>query len=429
MIRKWIFWPHLVIGLVAGLVILFLSVTGVLLMYEKQIVRAWEWDSRASAPAGVTEKMRVDDLVRKVVAAGVTSPSRVTVWKDPEAPVELAIPKEGRLLVNAYTGDVIGPGAEKLDEFFHDIIRLHRWMTFSNVRNKIGHWFTWTCNLALIFLIVSGLYLWFPIKWTKAGWKAVTIFKPFAKGKARDWNWHTTLGFYTLVPLLFIAVTGLVIGDTRVNDWMFRSFGLNLKAEKKAATTQKAAEPAKAVASAKAGESEDGDDQPDAKKPAAATQPVRARRPPRDVPPEDFARVWTAAITHRPDWTMMYTQWPVIRGGKASFSIDTGGSANYTQPMARVSLQLNAADAAVIETKGWAKLHPARQARAVVRHGHTGEFLGFWGQTLAGVVSAISALLVYTGFTLSWRRFFGKKKRSRKRATATAEATETAVVS
>src|SRR5690606_23613436 len=119
MIRKLIFWPHLVVGLVAGLIILFLSVTGVLLMYEKQMVRAWEWDSRAYAPAGVTEKMRVDDLVKKVVDAGKATPTRVTVWKDPDGPVELVIPREGRLLVNAYTGEIIGPGAEKLDKFFH----------------------------------------------------------------------------------------------------------------------------------------------------------------------------------------------------------------------------------------------------------------------------------------------------------------------
>src|SRR5688572_12571932 len=117
MIRKLIFWPHLVIGIVAGLIILFLSVTGVLLMYEKQMVRAWEWDSRAYAPAGVTQPMRVDDLVKKVIADGKPAPSKVTVWNDPKAPVELAIPREGRLLVNAYTGAAISNGAPALREF------------------------------------------------------------------------------------------------------------------------------------------------------------------------------------------------------------------------------------------------------------------------------------------------------------------------
>ena len=51
-----------------------------------------------------------------------------------------------------------------------------------------------------------------------------------------------------------------------------------------------------------------------------------------------------------------------------------------------------------------------------MRHGHTGEFLGFWGQTLAGVVSLITCVVVYTGLALSWRRFFGKKRRAVKAA-------------
>lgn len=418
MIRKLIFWPHLVVGLLAGLVILFLSVTGVLLMYEKQIVRAWEWDSRAYAPAGVTERMRIDELVKKVTAAGKPAPTRVTVWKDPKAPVELAIPREGRLLVNAYTGEIIGPGAHELDKFFHQVIYLHRWMTVNSRRNDIGHWFTWTGNLALVFLILSGLYLWFPVKWTRAGWKAVTIFKPFARGKARDWNWHTTLGFYTLVPLLFIAVTGVVIGDRQVNDWMFKTFGLDLAAQRQAAAAQRAAATTQRAAVARSA----GDDDD----PPPATPPVRARRAPRDVPPEQFQRLWTAALSHRPDWTMISTAWPIVRQGRANFAIDTGSNANNTQPMARVSLQLNAADASVVESRGWAELHPARKARAIVRHGHTGEFLGFWGQLLAGVVSAISALLCYTGFALSWRRFFGKKKKP-KAATPQPAAEEVAV--
>ena len=38
--RKTIFWLHLITGVVAGVVILIMSVTGVLLMYQKQIT-AW----------------------------------------------------------------------------------------------------------------------------------------------------------------------------------------------------------------------------------------------------------------------------------------------------------------------------------------------------------------------------------------------------
>ena len=39
-LRTLIFWPHLVAGITAGVVILVMSVTGVLLTYERQLI-AW----------------------------------------------------------------------------------------------------------------------------------------------------------------------------------------------------------------------------------------------------------------------------------------------------------------------------------------------------------------------------------------------------
>lgn len=46
--RKAIFWGHLIVGLSASLVILVMSATGVLLMYQRQIT-AWA-DARALKP-------------------------------------------------------------------------------------------------------------------------------------------------------------------------------------------------------------------------------------------------------------------------------------------------------------------------------------------------------------------------------------------
>jgi uncharacterized iron-regulated membrane protein len=58
--------------------------------------------------------------------------------------------------------------------------------------------------------------------------------------------------------------------------------------------------------------------------------------------------------------------------------------------------------------------------RSVLRFAHTGEILGLSGQTIAGLVSAGGALLVYTGISLALRRFFAWIRR---RATARADRT------
>ena len=61
--RKILFWSHLAVSVVGGLVILVMSVTGVLLTYERQII-AWA-DTRACQVSG-TAKLPVEDLLAKV---------------------------------------------------------------------------------------------------------------------------------------------------------------------------------------------------------------------------------------------------------------------------------------------------------------------------------------------------------------------------
>ena len=74
-VRSFIFWPHLVCGVLAGIVILIMSVTGVLLTYEKQMV-AWA-DSRrtVSVPPGTPELAVATLLERASAAAGDASPA------------------------------------------------------------------------------------------------------------------------------------------------------------------------------------------------------------------------------------------------------------------------------------------------------------------------------------------------------------------
>jgi uncharacterized iron-regulated membrane protein len=57
----------------------------------------------------------------------------------------------------------------------------------------------------------------------------------------------------------------------------------------------------------------------------------------------------------------------------------------------------------------FADLTPARQIRSWTRFLHTGEAVGWIGQAVAGLASLGGCFLVYTGFALAWRRFFGKR--------------------
>jgi uncharacterized iron-regulated membrane protein len=65
--RKIIFWTHLPLGVTAGLVIFIMSVTGVLLTYEKQIV-AWadKRSQRVAPPSAESSRLPLETLLAKV---------------------------------------------------------------------------------------------------------------------------------------------------------------------------------------------------------------------------------------------------------------------------------------------------------------------------------------------------------------------------
>ena len=57
-----------------------------------------------------------------------------------------------------------------------------------------------------------------------------------------------------------------------------------------------------------------------------------------------------------------------------------------------------------MKSESFDDLGPGRRLRSWLRFAHTGEIYGLPGQTVAGLVSAGGAVLVYTGIALALRR-------------------------
>ena len=64
---------------------------------------------------------------------------------------------------------------------------------------------------------------------------------------------------------------------------------------------------------------------------------------------------------------------------------------------------------AIIRSEGFDSMDPGLRARLWMRFVHTGEYYGLSGQTIAGIASAAGIILVWTGFALTYRRFFSKR--------------------
>ena len=169
--RTVIFWLHLAPGLVAGIVILIMSVTGVLLMYERQIT---EWADRGyrrraararsrAPPGGVPARPACSRR-----GPGASRPS-LTLQSDPAAPAAVGLGR-GRNLYRRTPTRARSSARDRRRSraFFRAVTDWHRWLGAGGRERDAGRAVTGACNLAFLFLVVSGLYLWLPRKWTAA---------------------------------------------------------------------------------------------------------------------------------------------------------------------------------------------------------------------------------------------------------------------
>lgn len=371
MFRKCVFWTHLISGVVTGAVVLMMSVTGVLLTYERQMLAWAERSMYHETPAAAAV---AQPLLTLVAAAREHDadfrPTAVTIARDSAAPAVVGAGRAGALYVNRYTGDVLGEGPTGMREFFRATTGWHRWFNVGGEGRDAVRAITGASNLAFLFLIVSGMYLWLPkvLKWM--AFKTRLFFNPLAtSAKARDLNWHHVFGIWTALPLAIVVATATVFSYGWANDLVYRSFG---EEPPQRGGARGAAAPVQAatVAWSKSG-------------------------------PRSLDDLLARAEQHVERWERITVQLPDDGAAAVSFNIDQG---NGGQPQRRHSLVLDAATGEVREWQPFESQSAGRQARSIIRFLHTGEALGLAGQTIAGLVSLTSVLMVWTGFALAYRR-------------------------
>ena len=103
LLHKIIFWSHLLAGVIAGVVIFIMSATGVILMYEHQLVEFAERDVRQVVPPAGAQRLSLDELIAKARAQNPdTPPSGVVLRNETTAAVAVGFGREGATYVNPY---------------------------------------------------------------------------------------------------------------------------------------------------------------------------------------------------------------------------------------------------------------------------------------------------------------------------------------
>src|SRR5262245_30218710 len=111
MFRKILFWLHLSCGVAAGLVVLMMSVTGVLLAHERQIVASADRAHYAEPATGAVRRPLAELLAAAQRERSGFQPTAITIRNEPGAPVTFAAGRSATLLVDPYTATVREPGA------------------------------------------------------------------------------------------------------------------------------------------------------------------------------------------------------------------------------------------------------------------------------------------------------------------------------
>lgn len=214
-------WLHLWLGLVSGIVVFIVSITGCFYAFQqeiKDVLEPWRFvtpQNKQYVPPSI-----LLDTADKYVAGH--QPSGLTYsHAEGAAAVGYASQLNGKrsftvVFLNPYTGVFLKKqtthGSDEFD-FFQFIINGHRalWLPYEIGRPIVG-----ISTLIFVFLLISGLVMWWPKKWSKRNRDQSFKIKWNARFKRVNYDLHNVLGFYSLLFALALGITGLV--------WSFQWF-------------------------------------------------------------------------------------------------------------------------------------------------------------------------------------------------------------
>lgn len=390
-LRKIIFWCHLPVGVIAGVVILIMCVTGVLLAYEKQITLWADTRNYQSAPPSENARhLPVDTLIANARNHRGAAPASIILRSNSSAPAEIGFGRESLpLFLNPYSGQVLGDGSQRVRSFFRSMTDWHRWLGAKGDNRNVARAITGACNLGFLFLVMSGFYLWWPRNWNLKSLRSVMWFRRGLPARARDFNWHNVIGFWSAVPLFIVVLSAVVISYTWAGNLVYRVVGETPPAPRANQAAQNT-----------------GSNRESSKETGA---------------PVNLDAAWQRAEQQVGDWQSISLQLPTSASAPLTFNIDKGTGG---QPQKRAQLVLDRASGEVVRWEPFSSYTRGRQLRSVLRFAHTGEVLGIAGQTIAGLVSIGGAVLVVTGLGLAIRRLFAwLKKRAKFKQTVGAVGT------
>lgn len=384
-------WLHLWLGLASGVIVLIVCLTGCIWVFNEEITGLLEPETKVEKQdrpvltPGQLSALVARDYPDKLPAYANYQQGRAINLnlKNKVEKKEKGQRGGGRrgggvtLKINPYTGEVISKEVRKKGEtdFFRFILNGHRflWLPYAIGRPIVNYG-----TMVFVVLLITGLIWWYPKKWNNSTRDKSFKIKWGASFKRVNLDLHNVLGFYSLLFLLAIALTGMVYGIKWYSEGLYwvTSGGAQLSEFKRLES-----------------------DSLQANKHYTAAQVM------------DLA--WNKVITKHPKSQGFYYNFPDASAPKATIGItvypNTGqfyNSQGYTFDQHTVAeLKTEDVYSADYETANF-----STKLRKMNYDIHVGSILGFPGKVMAFLASLIGASLPITGFLIWYGRKFKKKK-------------------
>ncbi|MBP9491246.1 MAG: PepSY domain-containing protein [Aliarcobacter sp.] len=388
---------HWFLGITAGIILLVVGITGAIMSFEKEILRAINQDSYYVSVPTEQKKLSTKELLEKFQTSNPNVKiNSISFSSDEKSSTVITIAGEAEnarrgisKYVNPYTAEVLPDLVGK--DFFGFILRLHRWLAFPQEMREVGKQTVAISTVSLIVLIISALVIyWGRIK--HAFFKSFT-FKFKHHGRAFLSTMHSAIGMWVIPFYLLACLTGLFWSYEWYNNALYKIAGVEKpQRNQQQPQAQNSQKPDGEKAQGQA-QREGIEQQREAKKTNNFDSHQKAIEMFNIFVQRDYSTV-----------TLRFPQ----KGTVYSFNYLDTNPAHYR---ATNTLELDVNSWQLLKHERYNDLPLNEQLMKSILPLHTGEYFGLIGQIAMFLASSLMALFTITGFMLYINRHKKKKNK------------------
>jgi len=223
-LKKNILWLHKILGLITGVVVFIVAITGCCWAFKEEIESLYLSDYTVQ----IQNKPILTPNQVKTIGESIFPNNNIhgSVFNNGNKAIEIifydAEPEFYQsVFLNPYTGDVLHI-EDQLSGFFSFILKGHMRLWFPK---DIGEQIVSTSILIFILIIISGFILWIPKKRKNLNQRLKFKWKQKTGWKRKNFDLHAIVGFYICSLALILAFTGTIISYNWMKYVVYKTAG------------------------------------------------------------------------------------------------------------------------------------------------------------------------------------------------------------